>query len=177
MAQVVITSEQLAQVLNDTKGCQFVNIFSLTEPTMRKTNNPYINRVMKLTCQSMQFGYDYTTAVNNRLKAQGLEANFDGDKLPWGQWVHRNKVIAHKDKLYIRVYDYKNAPKKTIYLLDGRIATKEEIADFKQFFSQKSESKKQSEYGLTENQVSPKVFKFENLVRVTINKTIYSIKG
>lgn len=177
--------EQFFNLLNNTKGCTFMNVMSLTEPSMNKRNNPFYGRVKKFTSVQMQFNYDYERAVNNRLVKQGLEPTFSGEKLPWGKWVKdearginmTNKVIEHNGELYMRAYCVRNAKPHTFYLIDGHLATSEEIEMLKMFLKEKEESQKQSESGLIEEyQVKPKVYKFVSLVAVTINNQKIIIK-
>lgn len=174
MEKMKMTSAQFVQFLANLKGCQFVNIMALTDADMYLRNNPFRGRVKKFTITPMQFGYDYETAVNNRLRKEGKEADFSADKLPWGSWVDgmRNKVITHKDMLYMRTYCVRNARPRTYYLLDGYLASTEEYKEFAPFLKPSSTSAKQSEAGLAEEfQVKPRDYKFSSLVAVTINHT------
>lgn len=169
-----MTSAQFVQFVKALKGCQFINVMALTDADMYLKGNPYRGRVKKFTVTPMQFGYDYETAVNNRLAREGKEANFTADKLPWGHWAEglRNKVIEHKDMLYLRTYCVRKAKPRTYYLLDGHLASAEEYKEFSQFFKPKSESDKQSAHGLEEEfQVKPRDYKFSSIVAITINHT------
>ena len=174
MEKMKMTSAQFVQFLNNLKGCQFVNIMALTDADMYLRNNPFRGRVQKFTITPMQVNYDYETAVNNRLAREGKEANFTADKLPWGSWVEgmRNKVITHKDMLYLRTYCVRNARPRTYYLLDGHLASVEEYKEFAPYLKPSSTSDKQSSHGLEEEyQVKPRDYKFSSLVAITINRT------
>ena len=51
----------------------------------------------------------YTNYVNKNRTAEGLPADFEAKKLPWGQWVNDyGLVIENKDTFYLRIY-YHNA--------------------------------------------------------------------
>lgn len=174
MEKIKMTRSQFVEFIRNLKGCQFVNIMALTDADMYLRNNPFRGRVQKFTITPMQFGYDYETAVNNRLAREGKEANFTADNLPWGAWVEgmRNKVIAHKDMLYLRTYCVRNAKPRTYYLLDGHLASVEEFAQFAPFLKPSSKSDKQTAHGLEEEfQVKPRDYKFSSLVAITINHT------
>lgn len=174
MEKMKMTSAQFVQFLANLKGCQFVNVMALTDADMYLKGNPYRGRVQKFSITPMQVGYDYEKAVNNRLAREGKEANFTADKLPWGSWVEgmRNKVITHKDMLYMRTYCVRNAKPRTYFLLDGHLASVEEYKQFAPFLKLSSTSAKQSEAGLAEEfQVKPRDYKFSSLVAVTINHT------
>ena len=177
MEKIKLTKSQFVEYLRNLKGCQFVNVIALTEADMNKRNNAYYGRVMKLSITPMQIGFDYQKAVNNRLKREGKEPNFIAESLKWGEWEIYNKVIAHKGEQYLRTYCVKNRHPKTYYLLDGRLATKEEFTQFSQFFKTKTASQKQTDMGLEEEeQVKPRNYKFSNLVSITINHTRFYIE-
>lgn len=160
----------LASALANTNGASFVTITTLTEPKMRKTNNPLFGRVLKFAVRNCQFGYDYEKAVNNRLEKEGKERSFSANKLPWGEWAVFNKIIAHKGNLYGRFYVAKNCVVKSAYIVDGRLATAEEVAIIKTFETERTESARQSESGLFENQVKPYDVRLDHILRITSDK-------
>ena len=177
MEKIKMTKSQFVEYLANLKGCQFVNVIALTDAEMNKRNNVYYGRVKKFTITPMQINFDYEKAVNNRLKKEGKEPNFSAEGRKWGQWLHFNKVATHNGEYYLRCYCVKNSRPRTYYLLDGRIATDEEFAEFSQFFKAKSTSQKQSDAGLEEeDQVKPREYKFSSLVSVTINHTRFYIE-
>lgn len=159
---------QLAEV----KGCVFGSIEYISEGGIPKK---VINGVVtKLVKAQMQFNYSYENAVNNRLGAIGSENNFVAESLPWGKWLLPNKVITHKDSLYIRYYDFEGASKDTIWFVDGKVATNEELEKiFSYLRSKSSYSKKQAEAGLTTHQVKPKVVKAENIIAMRVGGLVY----
>lgn len=174
MERIKMTREQFAEYLNYVRGCKFINVHAMTDADMYLRGNPYRGRVKKYTVTPMQFNYDYERAVNNRLEREGLDANFSADKLPWGAWVNgmRNKVITHKDMLYMRTYCVRNSKPKTFYIVDGHLASKEEMANIKVWLKPTSTSAKQESAGLVEEfQVKPRDYKFSSLMAVTINHT------
>lgn len=176
MARITLTHSQFAALLATTKGCQFVNVWSMTEPDMYLKGNPFRGRIQKVSACQMQFNYSYENAVNNRLIKGGCEGDFTAEPLPWGEWLHPNKVISHKGTLYLRTYNVKGVKPRTFYILDGRLATPEEFAEFSQFFKPcKPTSSRQTEAGLVENQVKPKNFKFGSILRISLNGNIITL--
>ena len=128
-----INSNSILAVLNTIKHGTFVGVHSLTEPKMRKTNNPFNGHlVQKMTIQTLQFGYSYENAVNNRIEGSG--ETFVAEPLKWGEWLIPNKVITHKGKLYARFYKVDNSTEPNVtYLIDGVIATDEQEEIIKSF--------------------------------------------
>lgn len=116
--------------------------------------------------------------MNNRLEKQGYERTFKALSLPWGQWVEgfENKLISHKDNLYLRYYDVANAKTTSVWFVDGRLATEDELFKITEYIvgkSKKNTSNRQAEVGLTEHQVSPKVVKLSGIVKLTVNGCEY----
>jgi hypothetical protein len=162
----------LVNFVQSVKGCQFGNIEYISEGGIPKK---VINGVVtKLVKAQIQFNYNYANAVNNRLANSGCEANFEADKLPWGEWLIPNKVITHKDSLYIRYYDYEGAKVESIWFVDGKPATSEQMDVIVGYLrSKNTESKKQAEHGLTSHQVKPKVVKAVNILSLTLSGKTY----
>lgn len=169
-----MTANQIVSMMSNVKGATICTIVSATEPKMRKTANPYIGRVKKLTKVQYQFGYNYENAVNNRLKKEGKEPNFSTASRKWGEWVIPNKVAEHKGEFYLRFYTMENATPKVVYLVDNRLATPEEVAEIKTFIPASAPSNRQVEAGLTEHFVEPRELKATSILQITLNGTTYA---
>lgn len=155
----------LFDILANINAASFVSVVSMTEPKMNKRGNPLANaKVVKLTKAVLQFGYSYENAVNNRI-AEG--ESFEAESLPWGKWVEgfENKILEHKGEYYARFYEKKNDHREVYYLVNGELATEEEVAIIKQF-TPKSYSNRQSEVGIEDyvDQVKPRTYKFSSIV-------------
>ena len=154
--------------LNTIKGCKIVAIEYSGEVKLLKRGNPLASaNVTKITKITAQFGYSYENAVNNRLQRAGAENDFTADSLPWGTWLVPNKFIEYKGSVYVRFYSMKNGQASVQYFVNGQPASEAEIAIIKQFTPVRKESAKQSEAGLTENQVRPFNVNLENILKVT----------
>ena len=166
----------LINLLANTKGATICTLVTATIPTMRKTANPFIGRVKKIVKGQMQFGYDYENAVNNRLKAQGLEPNFSAQSRKWGKWIIPNKVAENNGEYYLRFYTITNNTKtEVVWLIDGRVATESEVEQIKSFIPAKSSSNTQAQAGLTEHQVEPREYKASSIIGITINGETYKV--
>lgn len=170
--------KEIVNILNGVKGCQFANLTYVTDGGIpKKVIDGMVTKLVQTTCQ---LNYSYESAVNNRLEKQGGERVFKALSLPWGEWVvgFENKLILHKETLYMRYYNVENSNTTSVWFVDGRIATDEELAKIKAYLMTKSKavSKRQAEAGLTEHQVSPKVVKLENIIRLSTNNKVYTKK-
>lgn len=150
----------------------FVRVNSVTEPKLLKRGNPLAGaKVIKLTKATLQFGYSYENAVNNR-----TEEEFKAEELPWGKWVDGqvNRILEHNGEYYGRFYEVKNGNREVVYLVNGEIATEEQVEIIKQF-TPKSKSNRQEEVGIeVENQVKPRTYKFSSIVGLKCGELEYN---
>ena len=160
------------------KGIFGVEIVTETEPAMRKTNNPFVNRVKKVTTYTNAIlGVDYQNVVNNRLERNGHEANYQSEA-PKGK-KHYNAffyVSSDGETYYLKIGMYKNTTAKSTYIIDGHEATKDEIEALKPFLQTHTASvTKQAEAGLDEaNQYKIVAPKAQNVVSVKLgDKVVY----
>jgi hypothetical protein len=169
----------LLSIIQQVKNNPFVNVTTITKVKMNTTNNPFYNRVTKEFIGVVQIGYSYENSVNNRLEKIGLEKDFVAESLPWGHWVEglENKVIEHKGKHYLRMYEVANQKPKVRILLDGKEVTDSKILEqILGFVPQKQSSQKQAEHGLeAEKQTKPRNVAFENIVAIKCGNLVYHI--
>lgn len=164
--------KNLVSMIEAVKGCQFANITFVSDSGIPQYVLGKGNKVSCIIRTDCQLNYSYENAVNNRLEKQGDEKSFIAQSLPWGQWVEgqENKLIEHKGSLYLRYYEVANANRSRVWFVNGRHATAEEFQKIIQYLnSKKTDSNRQAEVGLVENQVKPKVVKLENVLRLAVN--------
>ena len=179
-----ITREQFIQILANYKaGGQWVCVSMASEPTMNKgrgeNRNPYLGRVQKLSVAQYKFNADYERGCRARQKRLGIEPNFESGPMKGKNWFAPNKVEISLDGLtyYMRLYVTPNCKTKVKYMVDGREATSEEIAEIKAWFPKKSISKKQLEAGIPEDeQLEIRSPKIENIIYVTMGCKRYFIE-
>jgi len=164
--------KNLISLVEGVKGCKFADITYFADggiPQKVLGKGVIVSKIVRTNCQ---LNYSYEKAVNNRLEKQGDERVFVAQSLPWGEWLVPNKIITHNGTLYLRYYDVANAETKSLWFVNGRPATAEEFAKILEYLREKkakSENKTQTAVGLVENQVKPKVVKFENIMRLVVN--------
>jgi hypothetical protein len=171
-----ISPAQLEKMLiNEVKGSTFMQLIYKGVQKVRKTGNPF-GEIIKRTELNVSFFGSYQNAVNNRLKKAGLEADFTANPLPWGEWFVANKIIGHKGAKYVRFYLHKNSNTKTEYFHNGDQLTGSELANAKLFFTEHSESNRQSEAGLEESEQSkPFTINIENILQINVNGEMYKV--
>lgn len=167
----------VSEMVNRTQfGLQVV---TSTIPTMNKTGNPYYGRVKKVSLISGATFAIYANKVNGKLDRKGISVDFTADRHPYAQSmrgalehiVYENKKNPAQKYLklcgILASMDFDNT-----YLIDGRIATDEEVADIRNKWEKKSHSSaKQSACGLEgDEQVYFALPKLENVVFISTDK-------
>lgn len=95
-----ITKTELIKRINEIKGTTIIAVDIVSEPKMRKTNNPYLGTT-KVTTLSGIIGYSYENSVNLQLEREGKEADFKAQPRAWG--TYENNWIAHKGNYYLPI--------------------------------------------------------------------------
>lgn len=157
-------------VKNVSRGTFGITVTTVTEPKMKKTNNPYYGRVKKLTIlTNVALGYDYENTANNRLERNGLTPCFKAQKSngkTWEEYPYILKSDKDASVKYLRCTMRQNTKVENHYILDGIFIKNEKtISEIKSFIQASGTSKKQAECGLDdENQVIVRDFKLENII-------------
>ena len=166
--------DELVNGVRNIKGCVFAHIeYTAVEKLPKKLG---LGEVTKNVSGQVQLNYDYENAVNNRLEKQGLPRTFSASSLPWGVWDTPNKIIDNKGTLYLRFYCFKNNKLETEYFVDGRPMTADEkkiMDDYKKGL--KKGNTKQSNEGLTENQVEPRSVTMSSITALKCGELDYKI--
>ena len=168
------TNTTFANAIAEQKSHTFVSVVYENEVKMNKRGNPYYGRVTKRVSAQMSFCYSYENACNNRC-TDGV--TFVADSLPWGEWLMPNKVIKHKEEIYIRLYDINGRKPHTDYFVDGKPCTMEQYREFAGFLPKsRVVSEKQSEHGIdAERQVYPRAIKVTSIREFTMNGVTYKM--
>jgi hypothetical protein len=179
----IITAEEFISIINNIKGCQFASLVYTTDiASMNKKfiggkKCPYYGRVNTTTeMASVQIGYDYENAVNNRIADEST--TFKAESLPWGTWLRPNYLIGHKGATYLRCYLAKPTKVTTTYYLDGELPVDGyTIEDIMSYIRPTHTSARQSEVGIEESeQVKPLTINIANIAYAVIDKVKYIIK-
>ena len=145
--------ENIIEKVSQLKKAVFgLEITTATEPAMRKTNNPFVGRVKKVTKYTdAVLGVDYQNAVNNRLARKGYEKNYQSEA-PKGK-KHYNAFFYQSldnEKFYLKIGIYSNTIIESTYYVNGQIATPQQLAEIKTFIQSKTQNiGKQEKAGLS----------------------------
>lgn len=152
--------------LKSAKGCQFMTISYSVEPKMNKRGNPYFGRVTKISVAQVQYGYSYQNAVNNRTDEDAPE--FKAQAMSGAEWLdgYENRLCVSAKGIRARFYRYEGGKSKSIFLIDGRLASESEVAEIKSFMPQRKPSQTQAAVGLIEHQVEPFAIYIDNILSI-----------
>lgn len=165
---VLIDSDSIRTTLNGVKGHTFMSCVTVTEPRMRKTGNPYVGRVHKVTKFVGAINFDYDNAVENAREREGQSREDWVKGESWSRPITRpdgtfTPFACHKDdpeKIYLRFRQ--TAWPQSEYFIDGERVEKSAIAEWLQ------ESKPATNQGL-DNPVRMNTVSWENVRAVSVN--------
>lgn len=160
------------------RGVFGVQVVTFTEPRMRKTNNPYLGRVRKVANYThIALGTDYKRTVENRMEKLGIEGGYEVEK---AKGMHRyNDFFMQSDKdenqFYLNII-FDRSEKSHVeryYMVDGRLATKEEENEIKGFEYERKECEKQNNAGLSGREevkiIRPKL---QNVIKIVLGARV-----
>lgn len=132
-------------VLGLKKGVFGNKVITMTEPKLLKRGNPLIGQdVKKITFYSnIGLGISYENTINNRKERNGEERDFEAEK-PFGMsWEHFPFILKsdkNPSQKYLRLQFYANTKVKSVFLINGKLATPNELEIIKQFTPKKTET-------------------------------------
>lgn len=95
-----ITREELRSLLLGHRGAAPVTIVAETVPAMRKTGNPLVGRVTKVSRVNGMIGFIYANSVNNQRRREQEEdaVLFQAFPRKWGERLTGTPVVRHVGK-------------------------------------------------------------------------------
>ena len=146
-------------VRSTVKGTTIVSFDSVTEPKMRKTNNPFFGNVLKASKVNGMMGFDYEKAVNRVAEKEGAEAR-EAKPRAWGKVTEDKLFVEHKGASYLRVM-VRSTGKPVYFFKDsGEEITGSVLEEVKSFMPV---SKKSSTQADLEGEVIERTYKIENV--------------
>lgn len=110
-----ISLNDLQNNLQNMDQTVLATVRTVTEPDMRKTNNPFYGKVFKVQDLSATVGsWSYSKAVNTRRQKEWLKALLTDENTPkpeefvpkarrWGQRVPNTPFVEHKGQYYVEL--------------------------------------------------------------------------
>ena len=128
MPAKAISLVELQNRLDQLKGARVVSFIARTKPEMRKTDNPYWERVTKVSKVVGMVNWIYQNSVNRQRIREDSEPDFEALPRSWGERIHGKPFVTHKDNLYLEVKV--ESAIQTQYFVDGVPVEREVIAEW-----------------------------------------------
>jgi hypothetical protein len=130
----VIGVSQLIDLLDFSRGSQFVATTTLTEPDYRKTGCPYRDRIWKLNRRIYHINSLYPNMVNNQRRREELAANFTSWPRNWGRRIPGPPFVVDLKgdanlQLYLEGKIHRELEHRFL-TTDGAVVPDEEMAPF-----------------------------------------------
>lgn len=161
---VKIKTSDLVNLLKSRKSAFFVTIEAETEPSMRKTGNPFLGTKKKSVVNGLA-NFIYENSVNRQRKREGLEPDFEAEPRRWGTRLRGTPLVEHNGRYYLELKVEKT--QNPTYWFDGKEIKKEEL---EAFMSEHSEGNQG-----VEKPVVLRDYKLENIRKVRMDGQEYEI--
>jgi hypothetical protein len=172
-----ISTESLITVLNALPAEEAdVTIVSRTEPAMRKTDNPFIGKLFKVSTLSGTINWQYGHEVNRQREREGGFAIVDGSPVvaaveefkaherKWGTRIENSPFVEHKGQHYLEMkvsesngHEYRDE--------NNELVTGDTLEHAKTFFSKRSESSRQK----VENKIVLRDYRLDRVTAITLH--------
>lgn len=128
MSAVVITRQELVEFLKSLKGATSATIVAETVPTMAKTDNPFVGKVIKRSVVNGVLNVHYANSVNRQRVREDSAPDFIPQERAWGTRIEGTPLVQHNSQYYLEVKCERAAVQ---YLAaDGTEISKDALAPF-----------------------------------------------
>ena len=107
MDRIRLTADEATELLKSIERSQPVGFTAITDPRMTVTDNPFRDRVDKVTIGSGWINFRYSRTVNRQRIREGRPADFVADRRKWGRKLPHCPVIEHTvdddDEFYLEI--------------------------------------------------------------------------
>ena len=162
-----MTLGELKAALASRKGTQFITIVAVTDPRMRKRDNPYIGRVQKRSTVNGAIGWIYQNSVNRERAREDLQPDFEAFPRKWGERISGTPFVEHKGSTYLEMKVERVI--STEYLLDGEPVDRSVIEEW--LPKHKSEGARQE----VERPVILRDYNLPNITSITYGGTTITV--
>ena len=168
---VVLTKQAIVDLLKESKGAKIVTLITQTEPKMRKTDNPYIGKVIKVSRVNGMIGWNYSNSVNNQREREGMEADFQAKPRHWGERIEGTPLVEHKGNYYIEL-KVERSLGHSYQFTDGTPLTDEQVEELQGFMPKPRKPQTQQ----TDKTIILRDYRLDTIMQLTMDKVAYQIK-
>ena len=170
---ISINQQELMTLLCQVDKSTFVNLVTETKVRMKKTNNPYYDKVIKRSKCTYLMGNDYEKRVTTNYGKEGIESTFEVDELKGME--HISKCVLKSTNpdnpttYYVMVERFDEVKPTTEYIFENNSIDK---VLFEDFMTKVYESKKQE----CERKVMVITPKLESIKEMSLNGNHYIVE-
>jgi hypothetical protein len=163
----LIDRETARDTLNKVRGHTFITVVTVTEPDMRKTDNPFYGRVKKVLKMRGSVCFNYNNSVGNQRDREGLEREAWSKGTGWSRPITRpdgtlTPFCEHKEKGGLYLWFKQDATLSSDLYLDGEKIESEKLAPWL------TVKKPNTNQGV-DKPVEPRAVTWENVQAVSVN--------
>ena len=180
-----INQDRLVELFDniDAGGNTFLEIWTDTVPNMRKTNNRFYGKIIKLAELNVQAGWIYANSVNLQRAREEIDKEFVAEPRRWGEHLvnpqtsktskimigHTNKAGEYNRYAHLRPLSVKSVT----YVWEDTYGslTENEIAELEPFLVERSKSQTQE----TAKEIMVTDYNIGNITAMVHNKTLYML--
>ena len=126
---LTFTRPQFLKRLRGVSDCRLIGLTAVTVPKMRKRDNPFFGRVLKITDAAGPIGWQYKRVVNRQRTRENAPADFQPQPRAWGQRLAGTPLVEHNGRFYLEV-KVQNATSRFIDAETGEPIDRRELAPF-----------------------------------------------
>ncbi len=170
--EVMINQEELLTLLSNVVKPTFTQILSEILPKMNKTNNPYFEKVTKVSKGNYFIGGSYEDMVTTRMEKEGIEGTFDSEENKTGTHVEGTKCVLFNERLnrhYLQYFIFPTSKIKSEFIFEGNSIDKQ---IFESYLVKKSNTSRQPQ----ENKHKPQSLMLTNIKEISLGGIKYIIK-
>ena len=172
MEIITINYEQMTELFSNVEKNTFINLVTVTDVRMNKTNNPFYGEVKKHSSCNFYLGSTYEDRVNSNREKEGKETDFVSEP-PKGKKHISRFVLTDtqtETKRYLMVERFKEVkPIFNFFYKDRPI----EYSEFENFVVKSSGSPKQD----LEREIIVNTYSFESIKEFTFNGRKFIVKN
>ena len=166
-----LTRQQLIDKLSQKRGATFVTVTTRTVPSMRKTGNPFVGKVFKISKVNGTAWHIYANSVNNQREREGsVAANFEALPRVWGTRISQTSLVEHKGNFYLELKVESSLGHRYVNSA-GKDLTPDEVERLKPFLSKPRQAATQQ----TEKEIILRDYRIENIIAIAMDSQKFII--
>ncbi len=160
-----MTRRQLIDALRKQKGATPVTVKTRTVPKMRKTGNPFWDKVVKVSRVNGFANWVYANSVNRQRGRENKVADFVPEPRQWGTRIAHTPLVEHKGNFYLELKVEKSYEHEYLWIKNNEPLDDYELTELEKFLQKSSKSRTQQ----TDKEIILRDYRMDSIVGITMN--------